>query len=131
MAAAKKTKTKRDSSAESAPADSFVILLDEPDPENEPASDQSAGDRVALRSDCMINEVAGIRQRLLNELQGKTEVTIDLAAIGNVDTSVLQALCSLQHEADERDITIIWHEPTARFRASADLLGLNGYFRNS
>lgn len=131
MAVAKKTTPKSDSGPESAPADSFVILLDEPDPEIETASKQTVGDKVALRADCTITEIAGICNRLLNELRDKSEITIDLAGIGTVDTALLQALCSLQREADEQDITINWHEPTASFRASADLLGLDDCFRSS
>jgi anti-anti-sigma regulatory factor len=123
MTASKKSKSKSDPSPESASTDSFVILLDEPDPDDEPA--------VVLRSDCTISEIAGIRQRLLSELQGKSEITVDLAGLGIIDTAFLQALCSLQREADERDIRIIWHEPTTGFRASADLLGLGEYFTAS
>ena len=129
MAAAKKKARKKKSGADSAAAESFVILLDEPDPDEEPRATESVEHRVAFRSDCTIGDAAGIRQRLLNELQDKNEVTIDLAAIGNVDTAFLQVLCALQIEADERDITINWHEPPASFRASADLLGLSEYFR--
>jgi ABC-type transporter Mla MlaB component len=131
MAASKKTKSKSGSGPESASADSFVILLDDPDPEDESVSEQTAGDTVALRSHCTISDIAGIRQRLLNELKGRSEITIDLAAIGNVDTAFLQALCSLQLEADERDILIKWHEVTTDFRASADLLGLDEFFQAS
>jgi ABC-type transporter Mla MlaB component len=126
---AKKTKSKSDTSPESAAKDSFVILLDEPDPE--PASEQAAAKNVDLRSDCTITEIAGIRSRLLNELEGSKEVTIDLGGIGNVDTAFLQTLCSLQSEADARDIRVNWREPTASFRASADLLGLGDYFKAS
>lgn len=108
----------------------FVILLDDPDP-SEATETEETTRRVRLRCDCTIEEVGGIRQRLLNSFDGDVPLTIDLGAVDRVDTAFLQLLCSLVREADVRGVALRWEKPSKSFNEASALLGIDQQFRPS
>lgn len=106
------------------PDESFVIFLDEP---NEPSNEENREDPaniVQLRRDCTIEEIDGIRQRLLRALDDTGSITIDLGAVKGVDCAFLQLLVSLRLEADARDLDVSLMNRTKFLMESAATLGL-------
>ena len=113
----KKAAAKTPAKSNAAPADaaSFVILLDEPD---EPTN------VVKLRRDCNIEEIEGIRQRLLKALAEDSEMVVDLGNVRGVDCAFLQVLASLRLEAKAQEKTVSVKNGSAALLESAELLGL-------
>ena len=104
----------------------FVILLDEPDPEGVPAHPADNAECLRLRSDCTIEEVKGIRQRLLNAYAKDQPMVVDLSAVEKVDTAFLQLLCSLARKAEEDGMALRFQAHSASTVEAATLLGLAG-----
>lgn len=110
--------------------DGFVILLDDPEPSDATTEGAEVGKRVRLRSDCTIEKIAGIQQRLLNSFDGTMPLTIDLGAVEKVDTAFLQLLCSLVSEANNRGVALRWEKPSKSFAEASVILGVDEQFRS-
>ena len=134
---ASKAKARKKSGAKSAASETsgsaaepanggFVILLDDPDPEDEQQDPLANEKCIRLRSDCVIDEVSGIRQRLLNSYGSGQPIVIDLEAVDKVDTAFLQLLCSMARKAREDGIPLRFEKHSASIIESAALLGLSG-----
>ena len=106
------------------PDESFLIFLDEPDEPSDEANREDPANIVQLRRDCTIEEIDGIRQRLLSALGDTGSITIDLGAVQGVDCAFLQLLVSFLLEADARDLEVSLINRTESLMESAATLGL-------
>ena len=99
-------------------AKSFVILLDGSEDECEP------GATVELAKDNTISDVADLCDRLRAALNSRDAVTIDAGAAENVDTAVLQLLCSFVRSANTAEIDVHWQGDSSVVHDAAHRLGL-------
>ena len=114
--------------AKAKPAESFVILLDDPDDPVDTASQEDEANIVRLRRDCTIEEIEGIQQRLLTAWDGHDRMIVDLGAVKGVDSAFLQLLVSLQLEAEARQGKVSLRNQSESFMQSAATLGLTEQF---
>jgi len=123
--AKRQTAKKAKKAAAPAAEEGFVILLD--DELSEPVDDVGTGDEgnvVRLRRDCTVEEIAGIRDRILAVLDAEPSVTVDLGSVKDVDTAFLQLLCSVRLEAESREMKFSLRNQTDLLLQSASDLGL-------
>lgn len=119
-----KRKKKAKGKAESTAAEGFVILLDDPAESTADEKPEGSANVVKLRRDCTIEEIDGIRQRLLTALEQESEMVVDLGGVKGADCAFLQLLCALRLEADARKKTISLRGQSDMFLEWAGLLGL-------
>jgi anti-anti-sigma regulatory factor len=100
-------------------AKSFVILLDGTEDASEP------GSTVELAKDSTMSSVTDLRERLQAALDSGDPVTIDAGAAEEVDTAVVQLLCSFVRSAEAREIGVHWHGESGVVRDTACRLGLD------
>ena len=111
-------KEKRSDKPPEKASNSFVILLDGTEDESEPEA------TVELAKDNTISDVADLCDRLQAALNSGDAVTIDAGAAENVDTAVLQLLCSFVRSANSAEIDVHWQGDSSVVHDAAHRLGL-------
>ncbi len=122
----RKRKTSTRAKSSPPPADEGFLILFDDEPAHPPREESANAEAgiVRLRRDCTLEEIAGIRQRLLTALDKEGSLVVDLGAVKDVDSAFLQLLCSLKLEADARKLQVSFRNQTDFFLQSAATLGL-------
>lgn len=101
------------------PDKSFVILLDG----SEESGDAEA--TVELAKNSTLSDIPKLHERLKAVLESGDPVSIDIGAVADVDTAVLQLLCSFVLSAKAREIDVQWQGKSDVLSETAHRLGLD------
>jgi anti-anti-sigma regulatory factor len=84
-----------------------------------------AATAIVLEGSLDIAGVGQLRERLLQALSAKQNVTVDASHVERVDTAALQVLTAFFKDAVAQDMDIRWQEASQTFKDAAHLLGLH------
>lgn len=90
-------------------------------------SDESNTDtREIIFNEVMdISSVADIKAQLVEALESGQPVILDATQVERADTAALQVLGAFFHDAETRNQSIQWREPSESLGRSSTLLGLS------
>lgn len=84
-------------------------------------TDDAATTRIDIKGELSIFTAAGLRQQLLDALDGGSEMEVDLSGVSEMDSAGIQLMVAAKREASARNLPLRF---TGHSPAVIDILGL-------